>query len=61
MVLSVLQRALSPDLGAYSTAVAAAEYGQQQQAAAALLSQIETLGICAHTQLGSSPAPEVLA
>ena len=41
---------LCPDLGAYSTAVAAAEYGQQPQHAAELLSQIERLGLAAHSQ-----------
>ena len=42
-----------PDLGAYSTAVLAAEYGQQPHPAAELLSQIERLGLAAHWQLGA--------
>jgi len=49
MVLFLLGT-LCPDLGAYSTAVAAAEYGQQPQHAAELLSQIERLGLAAHSQ-----------
>lgn len=50
MVLDLL-RGLCPDVGAFSTAVAAAEYGHRHQDAVDLLSQIETLGISAHSQL----------
>lgn len=51
MVLFLLGT-LCPDLGAYSIAVAAAEYGQQPQRAADLLSQIERLGLAAQSQFG---------
>lgn len=55
-VMAVLQD-LCPDLGAYTTAVAAAEYGLQHQGTVDLLSQIETLGIIAHSRIGSPSVP----